>query len=132
MNPAVAERRPQVPWKLLSPTWAGGRIRGSMDKLNVEYFYDLGFNLGRMQSVSVSNEKLNSWHWSAVLGPAREWAQSCAAIEGILPKTKKAAGALDGALEKFSTLLGEDRKPTESEWSAIPDAIAEFYKVFEQ
>jgi hypothetical protein len=103
-----------------------------MDTLNVQFFYAVGFHLGRIQSIAISNDKLNNWHWSASLGFAKEWVRSCAEIERILPKTKKAAAALAISIEEFSKLLGEDRQPTTEESDVIPNAIAAFYKVFEQ
>lgn len=104
-----------------------------MDTLHVQFFYGVGFHLGRLQAVAASNEKLNNWRWSSFVGLAQEWAQSCAEMERILPKTKKAAASvLVESLKEFSKLLGQDRQPTDDELKLIYDPIGKFYQVFEQ
>jgi hypothetical protein len=103
-----------------------------MDKLNPQFFYGLGFHLGKVQSIAASTEKLNNWRWSRAIESAKEWAQTCSQIERILPKTKKAGATLNAALEEFSKLLGQDRLATSDEDSLLYDAINQFYKVFEQ
>lgn len=103
-----------------------------MDTLNPQSFYGIGFHLGRLASAASSKEKLNSWRWSGPIASAKEWAQSFAEMEKILPKTKKAAAILNIALEEFSKLLQEDRETTAEESDVLHGAITRFYKVFEQ
>jgi hypothetical protein len=104
-----------------------------MDAIHVQYFYGLGFALGRVQFVSVCDEKLNNWRWSNTIEAAKGWMRSVSEIDGgLLPKTKKAAPILLEVLDNFSNLLGQDREPTSDESGLISQGITAFYNVFEQ
>jgi hypothetical protein len=104
-----------------------------MDTLNVQYFYGLGFALGRLQSVAYCDERLNKSSWSTSLDGAIQWAKSCSMMDlEVMPKTKKAASDLLEVLENSSILLGQNRQATAQECNTISDAITAFYHVFEQ
>jgi len=73
-----------------------------MDPLNIQFFYGLGFALGRIQTLALSNEKLNSGRWSNTLESAVEWTKACSSFqEGIL------TDAVDRFKEKAATNTGK-------------------------
>jgi hypothetical protein len=104
-----------------------------MDRLNIQYYYVVGFTLGRLHGITGSGDWLNRFTWSASLEPAIQWMKNFAADDTTpLPKTKKAAAVLLGTLENFSELLGQKREATVDESGVIFNAITAFYHVFEQ
>jgi hypothetical protein len=104
-----------------------------MDTINIQYFYGLGFALAKVETTAFSNYKLNNEHWASALRPAKDWMNNCSTFElEVLPKTKTAAGVLLKVLDDFSHLLGQDRVPSATEWPLIPNAVTDFYNVFNQ
>lgn len=104
-----------------------------MDQINIQFFYGVGFALGRLETVAASEAKLNNWRWSNPLESATGWMKCCTEFEDhLLPKTKRAATVLFAELDKFTKVLGQDRKATSEEIEAIHRGIPDFYKVFEQ
>jgi hypothetical protein len=104
-----------------------------MERLNLISFYNLGRELGRLQSVAIADIKLTDWRWMTAIQNAKQFLEPWEKIETkIFPKTAKAATALAAIVGHFSKLLGSDRIPASSEWSSITNEISQFYKVFEQ
>jgi hypothetical protein len=104
-----------------------------MEGISLIYFYRVGFQIGRLHQLCVSDQELNHWRWSSAIKDARLWLENFHKDEiKILPKTKRAAGVFVETIDSFSSLLGQPRKPELDEWSRLTNAVDRFQNVFDQ
>lgn len=104
-----------------------------MERLNVWFFYKIGFNVGTLQSALLSYQKLNHWRWPHILEAARESIQALAEEKPpMLPKSSSAAKDLLGVLVQFSGYLKLDRGINEQELKVMLHEIDTFNSVYQQ
>ena len=104
-----------------------------MERLNVFFFYQIGFNVGALQSALLSYQKLNHFRWPHILEAARGSVQALAEEDKpILPKSSSAAKDLLGVLVQFSGYLKQDRAINEQELKVMLHEIDTFNSVYQQ
>jgi hypothetical protein len=104
-----------------------------MERLNVWFFYQIGFNVGSLQSALLSYQKLNHWRWPHILEAARGSIQTLADDNNpILPKSSSAAKDLLVVLVQFSGYLKQDRPVNDQELKVLLHEIDTFNSVYQQ
>jgi hypothetical protein len=104
-----------------------------MERLNVWFFYQIGFNVGALQSALLSYQKLNHFRWPHILESARGSIQALAEEDKpLLPKSSAAAKDLLGVLVQFSGYLKQDRALNDQELKVMLHEIDTFNSVYHQ
>jgi hypothetical protein len=103
-----------------------------MKKVNLYYYYYLGYELARLEELIKRYCELDDWRWESILENVKKWAENFKDQSSVFPRSQAQADRISSAIDQFKPLLGQKRVSTFDELDPLAKSVMRFHGEIEK